>query len=277
VITLILALGCAILAWCGIYFSFDSRPWGWASTAAIAAFLAASAPITLMVRKRMERIFLAVQTKILGSQEQLRRKVLALQHKMQSGAKFQSRIEKEQAESIREAIELLEPVKDLQKWNLLAMRQYNTFKGQLLFQIRDFDAARPLLAKALVVEPLTAAMQMVLMYKNEEMKELEKTFYKGTGRFKDEKGSLLYGLYSWILLKENRLDEAIAILDEGRKKCENPVLERNWEHLVNGRSKRFSNADLGEQWFALHLESMPQQRVRPQDQFGGKIRRGGFR
>ena len=65
-ITLILALGCAILAWCGIYFSFDSRPWGWASTAAIAAFLAASAPITLMVRKRMERIFLAVQTKILG-------------------------------------------------------------------------------------------------------------------------------------------------------------------------------------------------------------------
>lgn len=276
-ITIILALTCAILAWCAVYFSFDSRPWGWATLASLAAFFAASAPITLLVRKRMEQIFLAVQTKILQSQEQLRRKVLALQRKMQSGGKFQSRIEQEQAESIREAIDLLEPVKSLQKWNLLAMRQYNTFKGQLLFQIKDFDAARPLLAKALVLEPLTAAMQMVLMYKNNEMKELEKTFYKSTGRFKDEKGSLLYGLYSWILLKENRLDEAIAILDEGRKKCENPVLEQNWEHLVNGRTKRFSNANLGEQWFALHLESMPQQRVRAQDQFGGKVRRGGIR
>lgn len=276
-LTIILAFLAAILAWCGIYYGFDGNHWGWASLAGVAAFLAVALPINLVIRKRMERIFNAVQSKIIASQEQLRRKVLALQNKMQSGPRFQAQIEKEQAESIREAIKLLEDLKPIQKWNLLAMRQYNTFKGQMLFQIKDFNAATPLLQKALVLEPMTMAMQMVLMYKNGDMEKLEKAFYKGTGRFKDEKGTLIYALYSWILLAENRVSEAVAILDEGRKKCESEVLQKNWDHLANGRSKRFSNAALGEQWYALYLENPPQQKARVQTPFGGKASRGGFR
>ena len=276
-LTIILALLAAILAWCGVYYGFEGQHWGWATLAGFAAFIAVALPITWLVRKRMELIFNAVQGKIISSQEQLRRKIMALQNKMQSGPKFQAQIEKEQADSIREAIAILDDLKPVQKWNLLVLRQCNTFKGQMLFQIKDFESAAPLLDKALVLEPLTLAMQMVLMYKKGDMKKLEKAFYKGTGRFKDEKGTLLYALYSWILVAEDRISEAVAILDEGRKKCESEILEKNWDHLVNGRTKRFSNAAFGEQWFALHLENPPQQKMRAQAPFGGRVSRGGFR
>lgn len=276
-LTIILAFLAATLAWSGVYYGFEGRHWGWATLAGFAGFIAVALPITWLIRKRMEMIFNAVQGKIISSQEQLRRKIMALQNKMQSGPKFQAQIEKEQADSIREAIKMLDELKPIQKWNLLVLRQYNTFKGQMLFQIKDFEGAAPLLDKALVLEPLTLAMQMVLMYKKGDMKKLEKAFYKGTGRFKDEKGTLLYALYSWVLVAENRPSEAVAILDEGRKKCESEVLQQNWDHLVNGRSKRFSNAALGEQWFALYLENPPQQKMKAQSPFGGKVSRGGFR
>ncbi len=276
-LTIILAFLAAILAWCGIYYGFDGNHWGWATLGGIAGFLAVALPINWIIRKRMEIIFNAVQARIIASQEQLRRKVMVMQNKMQGGVRLQAQIEKEQADSIREAIKLLDDIKPIQKWNLLALRQYNTFKGQMLFQIKDFNAAAPLLQKALVLEPLTLAMQMVLMYKKGDMEQLEKAFYKGTGRFKDEKGTLLYGLYSWILVAKDRVSEAVAILDEGRKKCESEVLQQNWEHLANGRSKRFSNAGLGEQWYALYLENPPQQKIKAQAQFGGRASRGGFR
>jgi len=277
VLTIILAFLAATLTWRGDYYGFEGRQWGWATLAGFAGFIAVALPITWLIRKRMEMIFNAVQGKIISSQEQLRRKILALQNKMQSGPKFQAQIEKEQADSIREAIKMLDELKPIQKWNLLVLRQYNTFKGQMLFQIKDFEEAAPLLDKALVLEPLTLAMQMVLMYKKGDVKKLEKAFYKGTGRFKDEKGTLLYALYSWVLVAENRISEAVAILDEGRKKCESEVLQQNWDHLVNGRTKRFSNAALGEQWYALYLENPPQQKMKAQTAFGGKISRGGFR
>ena len=173
----------------------------------------------------MELIFNAVQAQIIASQEQLRRKVMALQNKMQSGPKFQAQIEKEQADSIREAIAILDDLKPVQKWNLLVLRQCNTFKGQMLFQIKDFESAAPLLDKALVLEPLTLAMQMVLMYKKGDLKKLEKAFYKGTARFKDEKGTLLYALYSWILVAEDRISKRWPSLMRTQK-CESEILKR---------------------------------------------------
>jgi hypothetical protein len=46
------------------------------------------------------------------------------------------------------------------------------------------------------------------------------------------------------------------------------VLKQNWDHLVNGRIKRFSNAGLGEQWYALQLETPKQQRIIQQGGYG---------
>jgi len=277
VLTVIIALITALLAWFGIYYGASGRHWSWATVTSLVAFFAIVVPISFIIRKKLEKIFTGVQQAILSSQDQLRRKVLALQNKMQSGPKFQAQIEKEQEDGIRNALKLLDEVTPLYKWNFLARRQTNTVKGQMLFQIKDFDEAEKLLSKAFVLDPMTLAMQMAIMYKRGKMKELEKAFHTGVARFKDDKATLLYALYSWVLVAEARHTDAVAVLAEGKKKCENPILSQNWDHLANGRNKRFSNAGFGESWYALHLEEMPQIRARAQMPFGGKMSRGGFR
>jgi hypothetical protein len=100
------------------------------------------------------------------------------------------------------------------------------------------------------------------------MDQVEKCFLKGVRRFKDDKAVIIFGLYSWILVKENRIDDAIKVLLDAKTKAENDTLKQNWNHLVNGSIKRFSNAGLGEQWYALMLETPKQQRIQAQP-FGG--------
>ncbi|MFH1001051.1 MAG: hypothetical protein V1783_09440, partial [Bacteroidota bacterium] len=58
---------------------------------------------------------------------------------------------------------------------------------------------------------------------------------------------------------------------KGKAVTGNDALLKNWEHLVNGRIKKFSNADVGDQWFSLYLEepgvSKPKQKVMRRQQF----------
>ena len=73
-------------------------------------------------------------------------------------------------------------------------------------------------------------------------------------------------------VKENKLDEAVVVLDEGKNKTENEVLKTNWEHVVNNRIKRFSNAALGDNWYVLALEEVKPVKQRAQMPFGGPMR-----
>ena len=75
------------------------------------------------------------------------------------------------------------------------------------------------------------------------------------------------------LEEENeRLRSDLALSgDEGKRvseelsavKAENETLKQNWDHLVNGRIKRFSNAGLGDQWYSLLLEEPKVKMQRP--------------
>jgi len=230
--------------------------------------LGVSIPLNLWIRKRLEAAFTGVQRMLEQGHAALKRKTVLLQNKMQGGGKaLQKALEKEQAAMIRQALAELDKVRPLYKWSVLAERQTNTLRAQLHYQLREFEEADRFFRKCLILDPITLAMKMVRMYRNGDWKGLEKAFRRGKRRFKDEKATLLYAVYSWILVKENRIDDAIKVLDEGRQETENEVLQQNWEHLVNGRVRRFSNAGLGDQWYALFLESpkpvkMRQRRVR---------------
>jgi tetratricopeptide (TPR) repeat protein len=268
VLTLVLSLLTGVILWFALNALWPGHP-VWNSVLGVLGFMGTTILINLLMRKHLEAIFKDVQTSVMDTQERLKRKITMLQNKMQGGPKLQAMIEKEQAESIRETIKILDRVAPLKKWNVLAARQADTLRGQLLFQIKDFEAADPFLDKALVLEPLTLAMQMTRWYKRGKMDDVSKAFKKGVKRFKDEKATLIYALYSWILLTEGRQDEAVVVLDEGKTKTENETLKQNWDHLVNNRPKRFSNAGLGEQWYALYLEQPKAQIVRSQAAFGG--------
>ncbi|MBN2449247.1 MAG: hypothetical protein JXR77_02595 [Lentisphaeria bacterium] len=246
-----------------------------AALAGMVGFLGTLVGINLALRRRVEAVFKGVQAHIESTQEQLRRRIATMQNKNMAGGKgLQKLLEKEQTDSILEAIRLLDGVAPLRKWHIMIERQANTLRGQLYYQIKDFDRARECLAKSMVPvpDPLTLAMKMALDYKDGRLQEVEKAFKRGSKRFKDEKAVLLYGLYAWVLVKSDRIDDAVAVLEEGKEKTEDETLRLNWEHLANGRVKHFSNAGLGEQWYALHLETPKPVRVR-QAAFGGKIRR----
>jgi tetratricopeptide (TPR) repeat protein len=260
VLTLVLALICGVVgALLGVFLLST----GWAIFLGIVCFLVPAILSNLWLKKRLEAVFLRVQDMIAKDQDALRRKINQMQNRMAGGGKgLQRQLEKQQVDSIQRAIDELEVLKPLYKWNLLAERQANTLRAQLCFQIKDFEKADLYLEKCLFLDPLTLAMKITRLYKKQDLEAVEKTFKKGVRRFKYDKGLLLYALYSWILVKEKRIDEAVVLLAEAKDKAESELLKSNWEHLANGRIRRFSNAALGDQWYALHLETPKPVKVR---------------
>ena len=84
----------------------------WISLVGAIAFLLPTFLINLWLKKRLEAVFLGVQEMVEERQNQLRRKMTQLQNKMVSGGRgLQRRLEKEQADGIREALKELEKVK----------------------------------------------------------------------------------------------------------------------------------------------------------------------
>jgi tetratricopeptide (TPR) repeat protein len=265
---LTLVIGIAVAALCSAV-AGPTLGIGWAIFLGFVGFLVPAVVINLLVKKRMETIFNAVQTEVEEMQDQMRRKVNMMQTKMVSGGKgLQKRLEKEQAKSIRDAIKILDRVAPLRKWNLLAQRQENTLRAQMHYQIKEFEKADEYFKKCFVMDPLTLAMKLTRQYKTDGVEAVEKGFEKGVKRFKDEQATILYALYSWILLKEERADDALVLLDEGKDKTEDETIRTNWEHIANGRLRRFSNAGLGDQWYALHLETPKPVKVK--QRFGSK-------
>jgi len=241
----------------------------------VVGFIGTSLGINLVVRRRMEAIFKDVQAHLEATQGQLRRRITTIQNRNMGGGKaVQQSLEQDQEKAILDAIAIIDRVAPLKKWNLLAERQANTLKGQLYYQIKDFENAARCLDKSLVPtpDPLTLAFRMALMYRADRFDEIDKAFKRGVKRFKDDKGTLLYALYSWILVQREKIDEAIAVLDEGKTRTEDETLKQNWEHRANGRVRHFSNRGLGEQWYALYLEEPKPVKIR-QTRFTGPMRR----
>lgn len=278
-LTFLLAAVAAVAAGVLTFRMGEGGHWGYGLLAGLCAAVAVLIPINLWIRKRLTALFTGVQRELLASQERLRTKATALANRGQATQKVVAQLEQEQTEAIRKAMAPLEEARKYRLWNPLAVTQANLMKGQLLYQIRDYDAARPLLEKALVVDPLILCMRMVLLWKKspDNLDALEKLFRKNIGRFKYEKGTLAYATYSWILVRQNKLTEAVKLLDEAKGKTEDPVIAQNWEHLANRRQNRFSNAGLGEPWYALGLEQPAPARTMQKDRFGGRMMRGGFR
>ena len=55
-----------------------------------------------------------------------------------------------------------------------------------------------------------------------------------------------------------------ALADAKMPSKDNPVIIKNWEMLVNGKIKHFSNSQIGDMWYALQLEKPKMQKVQQQ-------------
>jgi hypothetical protein len=117
----------------------------------------------------------------------------------------------------------------------------------------------------MMMEPVAVAMRMARCYKNDDLAGAKKVFKRKIMWFRGDRGTLLYGLMSWIYVKVGEPDEARQLVLKAKEATGADTFSRNWEHLSNDRVKSFSNAGLGDEWYSLGLENPPavkQQRMR---------------
>ncbi|MBN1863448.1 MAG: hypothetical protein JW808_00960 [Victivallales bacterium] len=210
----------------------------------------------LYFRKKVGALTGEIQRVMQAGQERIQRKVNMFQQKPAGGVKhMQMLIEKDQKASLLEAVSLTENLKKYYLWSPLLGRQVATMQMQFYYQMGDFAKVDRLLPKCLLMEHLTVAMKLARQYKNNDP-ALDKTFRSKIRKYKGDEAALLYSLYAWILLKRGEKDKAFELLTKAKEKTEHEVILKNWEHLANDKPGSFSNAGLGEEWYALRLESV---------------------
>ena len=229
----------------------------------LAVFLIIQITVGLIIRKKVNNITGEIQTLMEKTQSKLNRKIAMMQSKPMSSPKAaQQMLEKEQNQAIMTALSITDKAKPYFKWNFLLKRQINTMKMMLHYQLKEFKKVDALLPSCFIFDARSVAIKAVRMYKNNDPKT-KKYLAKKCRRFKGDDAVLLYALYSWILVKEEKYELASAVLAQAKNRLDNPVLNANRENLVNGKVKHFSNANLGETWYSLYLEEpkIKQQRI----------------
>lgn len=242
---------------------------GWSIFWGIIAMLTLQLLIAFFIRKKVMALTLRIQDIISEGSKRINRKIMSSQQKLAGNVKMmQKLVEKDQKEIIFQAIEVVDTMEKYCRWNFLLKKQLDTMRMQFYFQIGEYAKVDEFIPKAMYMEPISVAIKMVRQYKNNDPK-LDLTFKKKIKKFRGDKGVILYALYSWILVQKNEIDAAIKVLNKAKTETDNETIHLNLSHLLNGKSKKFSNAALGEEWYALKLEE-------PKYQIKQNSRRGGF-
>ncbi|MDQ8196064.1 hypothetical protein QEH59_16630 [Coraliomargarita sp. SDUM461004] len=228
--------------------------------------------IGFLVRKKMSKPQGALQESMQAAQRRIQRKVQQFQNKPGGNVKqIQRAIEMDQKAMLKQGLELTQGLEPFRKWSLLTGRQIATMRLQFYYQLKEFDKVDEILATCgflrgpMMMDPMAVAMRMARCYKNDDLEGAKKVFKRQIMWFRGDRGTLLYGLMSWIYVQVGEPNEARRVLLKAKEATGADTFSRNWEHLSNDRAKSFSNAGLGDQWYGLYLENPPavkQQRMR---------------
>lgn len=238
----------------------------------VVSFVLLQVLIGFITRKKTEKVKHDLEGILMAGQKRINRKVQQFQQKPGANPKAMQRtIEQDQKEVFTKILDFLVNFEPIKKWNVLMGRQILTMRLQFLYQLKEFEQVDALLAGSgifkgpMMMEPLLVAMKMARQYQHKDNAGAEKTFKTHIKWFRGARGTLLYGLMSWIYMKDGQSEKARQLLLTAKDITANETLARNWELLSNCKDQKFSNAGLGEEWFGLYLESPPapkQQRQR---------------
>ncbi|MDQ8199230.1 hypothetical protein QEH56_13760 [Pelagicoccus enzymogenes] len=241
-------------------------------TLSVIGFFATFFLVGFLVRKKMSKAQDALQESMQAAQRRMQRKVQQFQSKPGGNVKqIQRQLEMDQKAMFREGLELTKGLEPFRNWSLLTGRQIATMRMQFHYQLKEYDQVDEILATCgflrgpMMMDPMAVAMRMARCYKNDDLEGAKKLFKRRIKWFRGSRGTLLYGLMSWIYVKSGEPDEARRLLLKAKDVTGVETFKRNWEHLSNDRVKSFSNAGLGDEWYSLHLETPPmpkQQRMR---------------
>ena len=276
--SLLIAFAASLAAGAALRASHSSN-WFWTVFLSLLAFGAAFAAVNWILRRRIMAAMADMQLFLEGGQKRLQAKIKDFQfHPKGDPRQFQEKLQREQKDMLREAIAKTAALERFRNWVPFMRRQINTTRMQFHYQLGEFDKVDALLPKCLVVDPSTAAMKMARQYARKEgLEAVEKTFRRAKARCRYNQSALLYAAYSWMLVKEGRLDEAYKLLvqacqDNSVEEGANTTLPRNRDLLANNRPREFNNAGFGDLWYALQLE---QPRIRYERRAPGRFGRFG--
>lgn len=243
--------------------------WGWASFWGVLAFVGGQGATGFLMQKRIKAEMAAVQKILEDGQKRLQQKIGQWQMRPPGSLKqAQTEIERDQRMFVEKALEAATGLERFNRWAPLMGRQIATLKVQLYWMLKEFKKVDELMPRALIMDPMMAALKLARMYMTEQA-GMDKLFNKQTARLRYGQGTLLYSLYAWILVQKKDLDGAHKVLIEACEKMENDTVKKNREHLANNRIGQFSNAGLGDEWYALHLEQ-PKVRMQRQSKFSSR-------
>jgi len=253
----------AALSALAAYINLLSMPW--VITAGVVGFFVALILMGRFVVKRSAPVQEELKRVMEVGQNRIQRDIQHFQSKPGAGPKaVQMQIERKKKAMLQEVLPVVDKLKPFKKYSALMGRQISTMKMQFHYQLNEFDkvdeilAQRNFFSKPILNQPMLVGMKMARLYKKKDFDGVEKTFKRHLIWFRGEQASLLYGVLSWVYVKQGKMDEAQAILAKGKEKTGHETLERNWEAIANGNPKKFNNRGLGDEWYALGLENPPQ-------------------
>jgi hypothetical protein len=254
----------------GVVFGFcHVANWGWATFWGVLTFVGSQGGIGYLFQRRVKREMEAVQKILMDGQKRMQQKIGQWQMRPPGSLKqAQLELERDQKVFVDRALEASKALERFNRWVPLMSRQIATLRTQLYWMGKDFKNVDEQLPRVLIVDPTMAALKMARMYMKGE-DGIDKLFKKQTARLRYGQGALLYALYSWILVQKNDIDGAHKVLVTACEKMENETLKKNREHLANNRVGHFSNAGLGDEWYALHLEE-PKVKMQRQSRFSNR-------
>ncbi len=235
-------------------------------------FILSQVVISLLTRRKFKAINNEMQEVLGAGQKRIQHKINQFQSKPGGNPKLiQKQLEADQQALFRQALDFTQKFEEYKKWNILMGKQISTMRLQFLYQLKEFEEVDSIFAKGffagpVLSDPLLVAMKMARQYVNKNSAGAEKTFKRYSRWFRDDRGALLYGVMSWIYVKDRKVEEARQLLAKAKDKLFHETLNRNWEMLSNNRVKSFSNSGFGDMWYSLYLENPPapkQQRMRP--------------
>lgn len=264
-LSVILSLLFAAGVWAGLY--YGAHWGGWSIVVAVVAGAGLYAGIALLVNRRIGAIMKAIQARITDRSNAVIRKYQQIASRGGAHPRYlMDQVRKEQEPIMTEALEATRRMDAYTLWFPLLTWQINAVRVQFLYALRRFDEVDRLLPKTLLTDPVLCCMKMCREYRKGDEAALEKSYHKFRKKFRVN-ATLVYATYAWMLLKKKEFEKARQVLSDGKKATEDETLEKNWEHLSNDRPNQFSNADLGESWYALQLEEPKQPKPRVERRF----------
>ena len=166
-----------------------------------------------------------------------------------------------QSQKVDRALQLMQSGFKLAPWQFLVAAQLHSNIGILHFVKGDQEAALPHLEKSFTRNWIARAMLGVVRYRARDLAGMARVFDEAVKANKKE--GLLWSVYAWILEKEGRHAEAVALL--GRAVAANPSdekLKTSLQALQNDKKLKLGKL-YAEQWFQFRLENVPPNLMMP--------------